>query len=137
MSPKYPLKNFITAFLIIIAFMIGLGTGAGGILMWSIRSETKEICQMAQHAYPHPGDDAAALADFILSEKQNIQERNHTVWAAGRLRAKETLPALQKLYTGAPCQHEAELCQYELQKAIKRCGGMPHPPAKAQSYAQK
>jgi hypothetical protein len=45
------------------------------------------------------------------------------VWAIGRLSDKNALPYLQTVYTGEPCAHSLYLCQYELAKAINRCGG--------------
>lgn len=53
------------------------------------------------------------------------------VWTLGRLRNPTALPALTAAYTGQPCEHDRNLCQYELRKAIKRCGGTPTPPWQA------
>ena len=46
-----------------------------------------------------------------------------------------SLPVLEAVYTGEPCDHEEVLCQYELEKAIKRCGGTPTPPRKTKRHA--
>jgi hypothetical protein len=52
-----------------------------------------------------------------------FRERNRAVWILGRLADERALPALEKNYTGAACDHEHSLCQSELRKAICRCGG--------------
>lgn len=48
--------------------------------------------------------------------------------AASENRAVAKGPALKSVYTGAPCDHDKYLCQYELGKAIKLCGGVAVPP---------
>jgi hypothetical protein len=106
-----------------------LGTVALGAVVWSIRQSVQENCRVAQQAHPHPGDDVAALADFMNSRSHSPQERTHIgVWTLGRLRNPHAVPALQSAYTGAECEHDQDLCQYELEKAIKLCGGTPNPP---------
>jgi len=102
-----------------------------GTIMWNIHQSVQENCQTAQQAHPHPGDDVAALVDFMNSAEHSLHDRNHkAIWTLGRLRDSKTLPALESVYTGESCDHEKELCQYELEKAIKQCGGTPSPPRK-------
>ena len=69
-----------------------------------------------------------ALIEYMNSESHPLKERNRAVWALGRLRDPRALPALEGVYTGDLCEHARFLCQYELEKAIKRCGGNPTPP---------
>ncbi len=69
------------------------------------------------------GDDIEALVAYLDSNTHSLQEKNHTVWALGRLRDKRALPVLESLYTGEPCQHQTSLCQQELKKAIDACKG--------------
>ncbi|MDX9975185.1 MAG: hypothetical protein RBU21_19515 [FCB group bacterium] len=104
------------------------GGGAVGAVAWVVHESVQENCDMAQQAHPHPGDDAAALTDFIHSSTHSFQERNHAIWTLGRLSDPKALPALEAVYTGDLCNHNTTLCQYELEKAIKRCGGIPNPP---------
>jgi hypothetical protein len=33
------------------------------------------------------------------------------------------LPVLERHYTGGPCQHTRDICQHELEKAIRLCRG--------------
>ncbi|MFC1452630.1 hypothetical protein ACFLSJ_04715 [Verrucomicrobiota bacterium] len=100
-----------------------------GAIVWNIRQSVQENCRIAQEAYPHPGDDVAALVDFMNSPEHSLHDRNHkAIWTLGRLRDPKALPALQSVYTGDSCDHEKNVCQYELEKAIKQCGGTPDPP---------
>ena len=80
---------------------------------------------MAQSAHPHPGDNIAALIDFVDSDEHGLRDRNRAVWALGRLRAREALGVLEKFYTGGECDHDSRLCQGELSKAIKMCKNNP------------
>ena len=107
-----------------------LACGAAlGAIKWHIHQSVQMNCQSAQHAHPHPGDDVAALIDFMNSESRSLWDRTHRgVWTLGQLRAPKALPALESVYTGEACDHEHHLCQYELEKAIKLCGGTPNPP---------
>lgn len=52
-----------------------------------------------------------------------MRERNRAVWALGQMEERRALPALKKHYTGEKCDHQAELCQYELDKAIRKIEG--------------
>ncbi len=102
-----------------------------GAMVWYIHKSVRENCQVAQQAHPHTGDDTAALIDFMNSESHSFQDRTHlAIWTLGRLGTSRALPALESAYTGEVCDHERKLCQYELEKAIKRCGGTPNPPRK-------
>jgi hypothetical protein len=95
-----------------------------GAILWRIHQAVLDNCQVAQNAHPHPGDDVSALLDFMKSESHTFQERSHTaVWTLGRLRDPRALPALQAAYTGEPCDHDRRICEHELAKAIKLCGG--------------
>ena len=94
-----------------------------GVLRWRIQSGLDDWCAVAQAAHAHPGDDVAALLDYVQSERHTLRNRNHAVWALGQARDARALPVLERLYTGTPCDHERYLCQGELAKAIKLCKG--------------
>jgi hypothetical protein len=66
----------------------------------------------------------------VNSDVHPLRERNLAVWTLGRLRDRRALPSLTAAYTGDLCDHDKTLCQYELEKAIKLCGGTPEPPCK-------
>jgi hypothetical protein len=57
-----------------------------------------------------------ALADCQIC---SVYDRTQAVWALGQLRDKRALPILYKYYTGGPCDHQRQICQKELRKAIR------------------
>lgn len=87
----------------------------------SIGSGVRSICNEATRAYQ--GDKVTALVVYMNSAENSLQKRNRAIWALGQLGDTRALPALEKLYTGKPCQHDKELCQHELKKAIRLCKG--------------
>ena len=105
---------------VVLGVMVG---GAVGAALYQIDQSTDEYAAMAQAAHPHAGDDVAALMAYVEDASHSLAERNHAVWALGRLGDARALPILEKQYTGGDCDHSAELCQRELGKAIGRCGG--------------
>jgi hypothetical protein len=96
-------------------------TCAFGFLRWKIQSGLDKCCEVAQTKHPHPGDDIAAMLEYVQSESYSLKERNLTVWALGQARDSRALPVLEKYYTGKECDHSLYLCQGELEKAIKLC----------------
>lgn len=120
--------------IIVGVFVVGLllGSVALGAIVWHIHQSVQEYCGVAQQAHPHPGDDVSALVDFMDSDSHSFRDRNLAIWTLGRLRDTKALSALEAVYTGEQCDHDKNLCQYELEKAIKLCGGTPSPPRKAQ-----
>jgi len=123
---KRPVKALVAVALA--ALFIGCVTF--GAVMWHIQKSVAEYAAIAQRACPHPGENVIALIDFVNSSSPPLQDRNLAVWALGRLRDSRALPVLKAHYTGEPCNHEMGLCQYELAKAITRCGEVPNPPLK-------
>ncbi len=121
MSSKPTLRFAAIVFALVVALA---GLFLGGIA-WSIGSSVNAFTTDAQQDHPHPGDDVAALLDYMNSPTHSYDDRNHAVWALGRLRDPRALPALEAAYTGEPCDHGIALCQDELAKAIKLCGGHP------------
>jgi len=120
-------KRILRTGAIVLAVLVCLGGVACGALLWHIHASVKRTCSIAQAVHPHPGDDVASLIDFMKSDDHSLRERNLAVWTLGRLRDSAALPALESFYTGEECDHDTQLCQHELQKAITLCGGTPHP----------
>jgi len=69
------------------------------------------------------GDKVEALVKLVACDGCAVTERNHAVWALGQIGDPRAMPALQKYYTGAKCDHQHALCQYELRKAIRKIDG--------------
>jgi hypothetical protein len=111
--------------IIVIGAVICLVFGAGILiyLRWNIQSSLDQFCVMAQEAYPHHGDHISSLIDFVESDSHSLRKRNLCVWALGQARDNRALPVLQKYFTGNKCNHDHNLCQSELGKAIKLCKG--------------
>jgi len=119
-------KRLLKAFVTIVVVGVMFGGAAFGAIAWHIHQAVRENCRDGQQAHPHPGDDVAALIEFMNSTSHAMWDRNHlAIWTLGRLRDPRALPALEAVYTGGPCDHEKNLCQYELEKAIRSCGGKP------------
>ena len=108
--------------------LLALGGVAVGVLYWQIEQSVQQHCAVAQELHPSPGDDVGAVMSYMNSDEHTLRERNLAVWTLGRLGDVRGLTALQAVYTGERCNHERFLCQYELTKAIKLCGGNPDPP---------
>lgn len=108
-----------------VGILVG-GTGWGAML-WHIRTSVNKSVELAQQAHPHPGDDVSALLAYALSEDHELSRRNGAIWALGRLGDTAALAGLVSVYTGEPCRHAEEICQYELAKAIRRCGAASTP----------
>jgi hypothetical protein len=115
---------------IILAVVVSGSVVLGG-LVWHVRQSVQEHCRVAQEVHSHPGDDVAALTDFVKSQSHPLAERNKAIWALGHLGDGRALAVLESVYTGELCIHDEILCQYELEKAIKACGGTPIPLRKA------
>jgi HEAT repeat protein len=69
------------------------------------------------------GGSVTALLAVVRSSEAPLEERNRAIWALGQLGAREALPELETLLTGEACDHEHELCQRELRKAVALCSG--------------
>lgn len=114
--------------LLVVACLMLLPAATVAFAAWRTHAQVEAHIAQAQQAHPHPGDDTAALIEFMHTETHPLHVRNLAAWTLGRLRDPAALPALEEAYTGESCDHDAFLCQYELEKAILRCGGTPHPP---------
>jgi len=112
-TPKKALR--ITAW--IVGIMVGLVIlayiGINLIIGLGVRGESSRA--VARFG----GDRVEALIAEVDCETCDIRDRNHAVWALGQLTDKRALPVLYKYYTGNPCEHRTQICQYELSTAIK------------------
>lgn len=94
---------------------------------WTIGSGVRAASGVAQRAYG--GDQVSALMALAQSPMQTLRDRNRAVWALGQLGDARALTVLERHYTGKPCEHDRELCQQELEKAIRLCRGGLNVPA--------
>jgi hypothetical protein len=110
----------IGAVVLCVAVLAAIGLG---IITWWIQTELTRCCVMAQAAHPHARDNVASLLDYVQSPDHSLRDRDRAVWALAQCRDGRALPILESLKTGRPCDHEHDLCQYELDKAIRQCSG--------------
>ena len=94
-----------------------------GWIQWDAHQKAAAI----RTEYPQAGDEVAAVILRMQSTECTMAQRNEAVWILGRLADEKALGALEAEYTGKPCDHNRCLCQHELEKAIRRCGGNAHP----------
>jgi len=86
------------------------------IRIW-IGQGIKERISIAKQQYSGIAEDA--LIAYMEDSTHTPRERTDVaVWTLGQIRSQKALPLLKKLYTGEPCHHNTELCQYEIHKAI-------------------
>jgi hypothetical protein len=69
------------------------------------------------------GDRVTALARVVDCEARGLRQRDRAVWALGELKDERALPVLRSYYRGGKCDHARELCQYELDKAMRKISG--------------
>jgi hypothetical protein len=106
------------ALYVLVALLLVACMGFVGSIV-SIGFGVRGACITAQEEYS--GDCVEALSAYIDLEDQPLHRRGHAVWAAGQFGDPRALPVLEKYYTGEGCDHTNQLCQYELEKAIKWC----------------
>lgn len=109
--------------------LVGLGVGVYGALAgleWTLHERAHAAGAAA--AAKSGGDEVTALAAVAGDEALPLTDRNDAIWALAQLADPRALPALQVLVTGRECDHQRDVCQYELRKAIQRCRGERQPP---------
>ena len=90
-------------------------------ICFSIRHSVKEISTRATEE--HPGDRVEALMTYVEAKSHSLRKRNRAVWALGQIGDSRAVGVLEKFRTGKPCDHSSQLCQRELEKAIKASKG--------------
>jgi hypothetical protein len=87
--------------------------GCSFMIGWGINSRSRSA--MAQF----DGDRVEALIAHVDCETCSPEDRTRAVWALGQLRDKRALPVLHKYRTRKPCDHLRQICQYEINKALR------------------
>ncbi len=97
-----------------------------GVVAWKVETAISAMCARASREFP--GDRVEMLIAYVSTDTHTPREKNRAVWVLGELRDTRALPALEVLLTGRPCDHDREVCQYEVKKAIKKIDGeIPNP----------
>ena len=112
-TPKKPLR--LAAW--ILGILAGLAVIAFVGISLRIGYDVNNMSKMAMKQFG--GGRVEALIAQVDCETCNLDDRNHAVWALGQLADKRALAVLYKYYTGKPCNHTRQICQYELSKAIR------------------
>ncbi len=86
-----------------------------------IGHDIKERINIAKHQYSGIAEDA--LIAYLSDSTHTPRERSDVaIWTLGQIRSQKALPILKNLYKNDPegktCNHNTELCQYEIHKAI-------------------
>jgi len=108
-----------TIFLLVLAYFI--------LRVW-IGGSVKENIAIAKDIYHGTAEDA--LIEMLQDESISTNDKTHiAVWTLGQLHSEKALPLLKELYMedpeGKTCygNHDTEICQYELFKAIEAIEG--------------
>jgi hypothetical protein len=106
---KWTLRISLVLFIVLLALFsaaeISIGLGV------------RQFSQLAQDQFR--SDRVSALMKMVACDACAMEDRNHAVWALGQLADSRALPVLEKHFTGKPCDHGNEVCQYELGKALR------------------
>lgn len=112
-SKRWFLKGFLIILTVIFITYLGLIT-------W-IKLEANTMAK--QTSVEFQTGKTEALIAIIDSENYSLKEKNNAIWALGVLKDKDALPKLESMITGKECNHETEVCQYEINKAILKIKG--------------
>jgi hypothetical protein len=67
------------------------------------------------------------LIEVLQSDTAELEVKNRAIWVLGQLADERAIPALEALWTGTPCERpcrkDRQICQYELEKALRWCRG--------------
>ena len=107
-------------FISFIVFIFGIAGTYFATLSW-IQHDANTMAKEASIVFKK--DKAESLLEIIESENFALKDKNKAIWALGILKDERALPRLEALYTGEVCNHEKELCQYEIKKAILKIKG--------------
>lgn len=101
-------------------FFFGI-LGAYFVALGWIHHEANTMGKVASDIFQK--DKVESLLEVIVSENYTLKEKNNAIWALGVLKDERALLRLEALYTGEECNHEKDLCQYEIKKAILKIKG--------------
>lgn len=94
--------------------VLALGVvGLEGYIRWTAYSYSNLAAERFS------GDRVEALMQQVECISCTMQQRQDAVWALGQLGDRRAVKTLRAQLTGRPCNHGKELCQYELEKAIR------------------
>jgi hypothetical protein len=116
---KVKTKNII---LIVFCCILGLFVLGTIYIVIDTQMAIRNTIIKAQKQYPISNDDVSSLIEYLNNKSNDLRDRNMVVWTLGRIKAERSLKTLESYYTGEQCDHRAAICQYEIVKALNRCG---------------
>jgi len=110
--------------LLVSSGLIALAAIAMLVFYFGVGLTVKSNIKHCQEIFPGSPEDA--LIAYMLDESKHPEDRSHVaIWTLSQLESEKALPHLKKLYKNDPkgktCadNHDKELCQYEIHKAIE------------------
>ncbi|HEX3009717.1 MAG TPA: hypothetical protein VHO90_19080 [Bacteroidales bacterium] len=108
-------KLFLLAGKILLYTTILLIVGLLGLTVWTQIVYLNIIRDAKEQFHKNKVESLLAVA---TSDTISLSQRNKSIWALGLLKDKAALPKLEAMVTHQPCNHQREICQYELNKTI-------------------
>ena len=117
-------QRFLTCLLCSGCGLLGLaGATALGLHLWIADAASTNIQEAQRH---YPGDGIQAATAMLAAHDTPLDAKGRLVWTLGTLGDERALPLLKTLHTGATCQHQQAVCQYEVEKAIRKINREGH-----------
>ena len=91
-----------------------------GLRVW-IKSDIDKHVSYAVSEYG--GDRVEALIEVLNSETASLKAKNDAIWTLTYIGDQRALPVLKSLQTGQECDHDRQVCQRELKRAITQIEG--------------
>ena len=122
------IKNWLSSSLSKKYLIIGIPIGFISVILvylvccWIIFSGVKSITTQATEEFRLT--PVQSLIAVIESNKFGFEKKNDAIWALGQIGDKKALPILEQIFTDKiekHCNRSENICQYEVQKAIKFC----------------
>ena len=103
--------------------LLAVGAAGLGLHLWIAGVVAANVQEAQRH---HPGDGVQAATALLAVHDTPVPTKDRMVWTLGTLGDRRALPLLNSLHTGAACQHQTAVCQYEVEKAIRKINQEGH-----------
>lgn len=97
--------------------LVVMGVGVMGLELWIRDSVSEHIAEAEQK---HLGDGVEAAIAMLEAKNTRLADKNRMIWTLGTIGDGRALPVLLGLHTGEACRHGYKICQYEVDKAIRK-----------------
>jgi hypothetical protein len=107
--------------LIVLGAALALLVAGAGVAQSMVLIAKRSLARQAVERFP--GDRIEALSAMASCLNCSLEDRNHAIWALGEFGDRRALDALESLRTGRRCDHAKDVCQYEVDKAVRKIEG--------------